>query len=633
MLWTDVQALGKEPYFKKVQPYTKGVSQNAVIVGFDTEFTKDRRLVSVQFSYNGNTRLFPAYGNIDNKLFLKWLFTFLHDNKVKVKNKSIYLICYWSLAELQHLDLVQDNIQIFENPFTYTLKIRATNCNIWILDLFVWEQSGLDKFAKSFGLAKKECPIDKNNVTFESLDNPAFEEYAVYDAYLTEYIQNNLRERFNELFDVDILYTKSPAQTSGAIYRKHYLKQVLTCAEDTAIRREALLSAWGGTALAFSRGNFKGTFYYYDGKSMYPNSAILLKSLPTQDNWQQIHDIEEIVRDDRLHGFGHFTFQYPEYHNYPCLPVVPTHHSKMIFPLNGNSHCTFEEIRLAHKQGANIQITDGYAYGYNKRHGDTSLAEYESWLMEQKNEAEKEDNKVDRFIYKLMGNAIIGKTMQHIITDDINEKLNYLKNVPKELRRNLDIPTLNKEINLGALFMPEWFSLITGYARATNAEAFQLTNALNGVTDSLITTTDLGESFTVNGILYVKKGTYDNFIAVRSKVYVLEDSTHTAKEDFHVHHALWVKQGRVKFILNQALKHPYVFYRTKTPIKLRQAYIQNKHFGEFEQQDRIFWSDWDNKRALQKDNTSRAWNNEKEFLKAEAKVFWNKKRMEKEIDG
>lgn len=628
-----LQELGSVVFSQSLHPICKDFKLlNTIIIGFDTEYDSlTKKLISIQLSYEGVAKLFPMDSITWTELFAI-VQGFLRDRGVKLSKRitAIKLISYFSIAEAQFLDTLAPEVRVdqwgsgnydFHYPTRITVYMQCPLCGakqkdsagscecgyqgrfkrkeqvrqyLQIIDLQTWFRGmPLAKVAETFGLRKLE--YDRTRISKECLTDPKFHEYACHDAVLCEKIYKKLRKTFWLDFGVDIARTKTPANTSMTIFRKRFLSR--DCEQrDTILRRLVLLASWGGNNQCFARGVFRGRYTEYDAKSMYPNSAICLRLLPTDDDWYACASLESFLNPLNIGGVCEVLFEFPRNCMYPCLPVMIE--GALAYPLAGRSYCTLEEVRLAHKMGAKLVLIRGYAY----RTGLPDLAGYLQELMFRKDEAEEKGDTVRRTLYKLMANSIIGKFTQKVVEYDINEIKRFAAkyDIPvKDLMRmkNLEAVGISKKVNLGSGFYPEWNTLILGYARSVLAEAFwqNAHRVMAGTTDSLILEGDMKQT-EIRGIKFEKKAEGDFLALVRTRFYLLA----TGDEVKHIaYHGMRSREEALKVLMNGIFEESHT-YLAKHLRKYREALRHGQALGdEITQQFRI-WLGWDGKRRLYK---------------------------------
>jgi len=572
----------------------KGI-RKACILGFDTEYdSHTQELVSWQLSYKGYKRIFTD--------LLSW--ELLYDRVIETvraidggasrrKYRAYVLATYFSIAEAQHLDVFGIGVRIDEwgnGNYDFTKSFPDKQQTIRICDVQQWFRGMALRFvAKTFGLEKLD--YDVTNVTKECLQDPLFIEYALHDAHITEVILNKLRYIFLESYQIDILSSRTPANTAAIIFLKDYLTETIE-QHNTQLRRLVLLCSWGGNNQCFVRGHKSGRFSLYDAVSMYPNSCIQLKKLPREQDWKRGESIRDMLRPGNIGGVCKVKFQFPDTERYPCLPVWSDKLRGLCYPLTGISCCTLQELRLASKRGAKLVLRIGFYY----TDGVDYLQRFMYKMLSHKLDAKAKGDKPSEAMFKLMVNSIVGKFTQKTIKVDINDLLDYSRQqgIPVEFLVNIkNFPRLSKKVNLGNIFYPEWNCLILGYARATLAEAFIKYNALVGTTDSLITEERLPKTVTINNIPFELKTQGNHLLAVRTRVYCLWNQE---RIEYIAHHGIHNRDKAVD-IMRQLDKQDTTTYTRKHIVKIRESMRSDRKLGEVVIKDDMrFNLTWDNKR-------------------------------------
>lgn len=597
-----------------------------ILIGFDTEYDpKTSDLFTYQLSYKGVPNIYY------DKMSFSSILSHLRGqyNLNLSKRKTVYLISYFSSAEIQHLPFLDCKIiQYSPNNFEF-LYLTKSNIKICIIDLqvfFLPARPPLKKVAETFEL--KKLDYDVTQLSKDKIYDNDFIEYAKIDAFICEQIFIKLRNRYLQRFKVDILKTKTTANTSSCIYRTYYMPKP---PENTFthIRRLALQANWGGNNQCFYRGCFfanEGFFYEYDAYSMYPNSAIELKAFPSHKDFFPCTTIKEFIDNKNLGGLCKVRFKFPKDCFYPCLPTF--FDNKLCYPLSGISYCTLQEIRTACEMNCKIDLLKAYAY----RTGDPSYCRYMDMLVKEKEKADAAGDKILRILYKLMANALVGKLMQKILDYDIND----LAEASKKFEFDLSILPqkdiikmciangikLKKNISIGNLFIPEWHSLILGYSRATLAKAFYKHKALVGTTDSLIfySKEKLGQPLIYNGIRFDLKTKGKAIILLRTRLYALFDEFDYYLKNFHMikfashglrgfpniisffkyayENLIHVLIDTEKIIQSEKIDREFFEYKVQRLITLREAIRYQKPFMQKEERDFKINLAWDNKRIL-----------------------------------
>lgn len=585
----DIKKFGNRLFFSDVQPIKDLRESRAYVIGFDTEYKKNGRLLSIQF-YTGNKGVLIPCSDLDWDLLKNHLWSFLKKSGYSINKRhtsTFILVCFFSIAELSKINNFME-AEIFETAYSYNAKWKPNrHQTIYIYDLFNWHQTSLKKVANLYGFNK--LSYDVTHLTKRDLRKKNFIEYAINDAKLCHDIFIEIRKRFMSEYQVDIFRTKTVAQTAMTIFRSKYLKKGIVY-DNSTLRRFTLRCCWGGNNQAFYRGCLDDSRYFeYDAVGMYSNCVVNLQYLPSEGDLFFTEDKQEFIAKRNKGGFGMVYFTFPSSCLYPSLPVYC--HGKIIYPLTGESYCTLAEIRQAITQGASIKLVVGCYYFK----GNDSLYQFIKEFQEKRNQATDE---IDNTLYKLMMNSIIGKFIQKIKKYDINDifKLAVKTGLPTAYLMGIKDLTelgIKEVIHVGSGFIPEWNGLITGYARATLAKAFNDNRAILGTTDSLIINSKMVTP-EINGIRFEEKARGDKVVVYRNRLYSLQARGEIIKLAHHGVHSRAVARDVLLDFINET---QYTYSR-KHIIKLRESFSTGLTFGSTEIKNMVVNLNWDNKREF-----------------------------------
>lgn len=510
-----------------------------LIFGFDSEFTSKspHRLLLASVSRDGvcmlsNELSWEGLKNIINSIL------FDDSTEKRLSNgKTAFLSCFWSTAELQHLNCTDKHVLFREwrsGAYDATFKVNART-TIKVVDLAHWfSHQSMKTALATFGIKKLEYG-DMSKITKRDLQDARFHRYAAAGAHEAEALMIRLRDLILKNFDVDLLVYRTPASASMAAFRQKYVKENFSNS-NLRIRTLVLRASHGGANQAYFRGSMYGNFRLYDAPSQFPQCVVSLKQLPNSQHWVPARDLSECKK--AIDGVAEVEFSFPAGFRYPNLPVEK---DRLYYPRSGNSFCTLSELRLAVGSGADVKIKKLFVF----YEGSNILARYMKTLIEKKNEAERNGQSDLRYLYKLMANSIIGKFTQKSEYVPINRivararELEMSTGEYTSILGQMETDTANhrikREINLGSGYYPEWYALILGKSRASIFRAAAATKALVISTDSFICD-DLPECVyepwrSFLGIRYDLRGRGDRFICYREKFYALmqgEDFIHKA---------------------------------------------------------------------------------------------------------
>jgi hypothetical protein len=578
-------------FTQSIHPY-KGVKVDKVkVFGLDTEYIPKTNQPSELLSWQlaGDTDVLLTQKRLNIKNLYTEAEKMLHGYKAKV----LIFVCFFSLAEIQFFNLTEWNISEFKGRYKLTQNYGGGR--LMIVDLADWYQhESLKSVATQWGLKKVEYDIGAKVEAIvagklakeELFDDPEFKEYAKMDAVLCQRIYVRMREFFLTKFDVDIVATMTPANTSASIFRLGISESIVQ--ENTDLRKLALGCCWGGRMECLFRGQ-KPQVYEYDATAHHPSSAIFLNKLPLQKDWQ--HTLNLKLWLTGISGVGKVYFKFSPDEHFPCLPVMMD--DALVFPLEGVSFCSVSEARLAKKKGANLILMNGYFY----TSGTTALTEHLCRLQDIRNRSK--DN-AERKLLKLLSNAVIGKFFQKKIGVDLAKVQKYaLENdIPVEEAIKLKgIDFGEGQITVGSCFYPEWYAIILGYARASIAEVAERHGALVISSDSFVTTQRTTDSFTEAGITFNLKA-QGELISYRTRFYRVGDKI--------AHHAIHSLEAAKRILVDFSPDLMFE-YDHRRLLHLKESWRTKQAFGSQTFRHMTANLGFDYKRKLLPDGTTVPW--------------------------
>jgi len=421
-----------------------------------------------------------------------------------------------------------------------------------VADSIAWYKASLEKIAlRYFKMQKLERPSflgQRQPVSKEELD--CFLGYAERDAKL-QFLLTKRIYGLNKEGNVKLSLT--PAQLSGRVFQKYYLSNRLFLPR---LRQLPFIARTyhGAQFTAFGRGLFK-KMYYYDINSLYPFAAIKAPLNFSNSSYEKIslNDIE-----NGFAGFAGVRFRFRDGEKYPCLPQRRKINgfSKLVFPLQGLSYCTSEELLLALKKSCEISCFKGIGWYPAEKDISHDLGRYMMDIYSKKEEldsrkdtlTDEERNKRD--YYKLLLNSLIGKFCQR--------------------NRNW----LNGAETAGSLFKPDFGSLILSKGRAIINSLTSQYRAIYTDTDSLLTKkqlpcgTKIGQLKDVLG-----NGKSGSLLSIRSKLYFITSEGSLIK---CAKHGFRLPSESVFKTLLQRRKKTFVPYSLTRLVKLKEAYRRHR---------------------------------------------------------
>jgi len=596
LLPEKIEQIKNKAFNSRIKMLRKLKQYKGEIVGFDTEYTsKKNNLICFQLHTKNGGCL------IEIKPGEELTPQFLFDEAVRLLGyipEEIMFITYYSGAEVQFLPVLEEGFDIMEYQrgfmdvsFVVDIPDYKKEATIIIFDLCRWfDGKSLASASESFGL--KKMKFDTSKVTRSCLKSKKFIKYAKHDAYLCYEIMVQLRNMFMEKTGIDPLIVKTPARASAEAFRNLYVTGEIKNDNNKALFL-SMRGTWGGRAEVFQRGCFKG-IREYDFKSAYPCSAISFEEMPVQGSWKQVRTRKGIEKSRG--GFAKISFEFSNEENLPCLPVH-TKAGSMIYPLEGLSFCTFDEVKLAYEMGAGVRIIE--AYGYNK--GTTILTDYMQMTMEERKKA-KGGAKV---MYKLLGNALIGKFAQRMKSLPIDEYFRIaeeqdilLEDIIHYDKYTLQLFGAFERISLGSVFRPDWNGLITGRTRADLAFCISQCSPVYCHTDSV----------------WCKKKPKTKWLKIEKKNEGTAKIIRTrfaglfGKEFHHIaHHSIWDRTTAESMLLDFEGIDFGVYYEKERAIRCKEAMKKNLNVGKRLKGIRIGSTVWDNKRILCQDGDTCPW--------------------------
>lgn len=553
-------------------------------MGFDTEYdSTTRKLICYQLSSPKFEELCTGRMGVEqiaNKIM-----------RAHPGSRGAWLITFWSYAEIQFLPFLtkSTNWQLYGSGSFDCLFRARSGFELRIFDIArFFERSGLQKVAQSFGLRKLDW--NRQTVTAVDLADPKFREYALNDARLCWQIMEQLRAHFLEL-GADPLLSKTAAGTTAVVFRHNYVKKPLTTKIPGA-RLAGLNSCWGGRAEAFRMGRFP-MLWEYDLESAYPNAVISIKQFPTG------RDLKE---GNRGHGFAKVIFKHPSETQYPALPVVTQF--AQLYPLSGVSWATSFELEKARELGAEIEVLEQWSY----KGGDTSLYELIQWALE----IRKNSTGAKSIAAKLMANSMIGKLAQRRGGTDIEKLRKFCEKEGVSIHDAIKLSSeelkalgLQRENKVGTCFMPEWNSLITGFVRSQLHGILLQSEPVYCATDSVWSTKEIENPPEKLGLKRKGPGA-----VVRTRfgaIFADGEMPHLA------HHSIWNKEAALKLIAEMDSVSE-IHYSARRAVKLRESIRTRVRIATFLEEVRKGNTNWDGKRELLPDGSTRPWKTVDQYL-------------------
>jgi hypothetical protein len=540
-----------------------------VIVGFDTEYRRGgRSLLSVQFAtYDAagtivSKVIYPPSPRLTPSSLAELVVAFLTEvdrlPALVRRQRKIVLVSHYAAAELGTFEDALRDVRIRQigkaHHATLPVLLDAMDheWHVRVVDLFAYYNQSLEQVGAMVGLPK----LVEDPTTLEALlheDRDRFEAYAKRDVEIAVLAFERLRSSMREQWGVDVLQAPSLPSLASTIFRRNFLtvapaptterhgavsvkrkagwttrvKTFRLYSGPPEIRLAAMRSYWGGRTEALVRGFVQGPVVELDVRSLYP-SAALLQPLPNENTrWQRVTTVDE-VRE--LEGFGNFEFSFPTDFKFPSLPVVREGAARLAFTTKGETFCTFSEIRAALALGAVVKVLDGWGFTPGASERDHELGRYLQHFMEEKSAAPK--GSLEYETAKLLMNGLIGKLAEHGIPSKLLDLERHARQAgasgfTNAVARDGKLrDTLKGRPRVGALWTPEWASLILGRSRALMADLVAK-GAMLVSTDAVLVPPDLSvegpalEALRSVGSDLEQKVEGDAMFVARSRLYAI----------------------------------------------------------------------------------------------------------------
>src|SRR2546422_5405125 len=521
----------------------KKTVRNVTILGFDTEFTNDGRLLSVQLAGLVADRIVSNIfytSELDKEKLFGYVKQFCQENSIALA-ENIVLVAHFASAEISHIsNFLRDfslrtynralegstEIEYFDASGRENLYFQGATevekYKLRIVDLFGFYPTSLDSVGKMYGSEKMSLEgigglnekFWKSNMDRLLAEHPdVFEGYAKRDAEVAVVAYTAMRKFYQDNYGIDALHHKTTPGLAMGVFRSRYLGEAVApfdlhpeqyrhknkktgewkvshrnraylAEEWREPRRAAMLAYWGGRNEANGRGLLKEPVQLYDVVSLYPSAAALQPLPNARTKWIEFSSIEGTAG---LEGFANVIFEFPPDCMYPCLPVPGEMSDKLYFPLEGTTWCTLSEVREAIRLGVRVIKITGIGFKPGPDEINHPVRRYALDFMEKKRNsqgAERETN-------KLLLNSLIGKFVETQKDTELGEVLGLIKRgtitqeQASQVYKEKKSSYRKRPRDVGGGWWIEAASLILGKARALMSQ-FISKGAIMAVTDSVI---------------------------------------------------------------------------------------------------------------------------------------------------
>jgi len=637
----------------------KKTVRNVTILGFDTEFTNDGRLLSVQLAGLVADRIVSNIfytSELDKEKLFGYVKQFCQENSIALA-ENIVLVAHFASAEISHIsNFLRDfslrtynralegstEIEYFDASGREDQYIEGTaeveKYKLRIVDLFGFYPMSLDTVGKMYGSEKISLEgiggrgekYWKEKMDQLLAEHPQhFETYAKRDAEVAILAYTRMRKFYQDNHGLDVLHYKTTPGLAMAIFRTQYLgepvvpfdlhpepyhhknkktgewkvsyrNRAFLREEWREPRRAAMLAYWGGRNEANGRGLLKEPVQLYDVVSLYPSAATLQPLPNARTKWIEFSSIEGTAG---LEGFANVIFEFPPDCMYPCLPVPGEMSDKLYFPLEGTTWCTLSEVREAIRLGVRVIKITGIGFKPGPDEINHPVRRYALDFMEKKRSsqgAERETN-------KLLLNSLIGKFVETQKDTDLGEVLGLIKRgtitqeQASQVYKEKKSSYRKRPRDVGGGWWIEAASLILGKARALMSQ-FISKGAIMAVTDSVllpkgtdISCPALDELRSIGSDLRLEHEADTTWI-LRTRVYVLSKEGKAVKV---ARHGFSMPEDEFVAWVEECEKEGEAIPLTAKKIHLvglKEAIEKDKALGQMEIRESHPKLDWDQKR-------------------------------------
>jgi len=413
------------------------------LYGIDVETVKGK-LYSIQVFGEG-VSIFKFAEGMTAKEIIDWLYEITDGGIFYAHNLSFdFGVMFHKLLETQEKIVRFDDVRctiLYPEP-CYAVITKQKHRSLVFSDSMNFYPMSLKKAASYVGhdIAKLDRPkyLGKRKPTKKEMEY--FVRYAMIDAEICYYLALDIAATHEE-FDINMRYSVSYASIAAKIYKKYFMTEEIPLPPPN-ITELALAAYHGGRTEAMGFGHIKDG-RVYDIRSSYPWSMSHTK-IPLDHNWVETDELSE-------DGFYLISGKLPKMKISPlCID------QKLLIAPIGEFKCVavtgIEAIDIK-KHASEFKVIKGYVF---KGKYNYSMRDYVDFFYEKKQTA---PDKTARLKYKLLMNALYGKTIQLNAPDKSERKMTgYTSGKGFEVVDNRRIPA--------GMFNPAIASWITGRSRS-----------------------------------------------------------------------------------------------------------------------------------------------------------------------
>lgn len=347
---------------------------------------------------------------------------------------------------------------VMDDPPTF-IRINKNRTSIIFVDTFNYWQSSVEVMGKQLGISKLTMPDASETIE-------AWKEYCKRDVdVLMNYLLSFMRFlRDNDLAGLGLTLASQAFRS----YRHKFMQHLIHLHSDDNATKLERLAYSGGRVEAYYIGTLPEQDYYkLDINSMYP---YVMK--------EKLYPYELVGYSENV-DLSRFKQLLDEYY---CIATVKLNTPENCFPYKGKSKLTFPvgefqttlhdiELRYALERGYITHVSSLAIYHYTD-----IFSEYVDYFYNQKIEAEKQGNQVNRQQAKILMNSLYGKFGQrnnssYIIANTSDIKYGRITGYSEKLGCNVTVNCLGDDMEVSykegeaPYSFPAIAGAVTAYAR------------------------------------------------------------------------------------------------------------------------------------------------------------------------
>jgi len=464
-------------------------------------------------------------------------------NWLNEPTRHINLLSYWAFAELRHVEDFKSAVRKNEIINIHDDSIHIQTKSMTLIDVLPYFGMKLEKLATLVGL--KKVQLSEEQLTRMDLlkkqDPKLFWERCVEDSKILVLAYQKLRTFLYERYRIDILprspkrfpvptiasfamrlfrtqFLSTPSmrwvpsrrkrprrvidkKTGEESWREEIEKTKVLDSSLIPVRWVACRAAWGGLRLASGCGLYDNPVTCLDFSGHYSQCGID-QPLPTEKTeWVHYEGKEHLGEILKCEGFVRLV-NACDLNPYPYLPTMGV---RLLCPVRVNQDpledpdwFDIQSFRESYRSGKlTFDDIEAYCFDPSKTPTESGVREFLTHFRKLKDEAEQRCKREGRktkedweyTMFKLIGNALVGKFWQGI-EDDEETLCEFFglttHDINREDERRVRGKPEPKHKTLPNFFAIEWAALILGRARVALNKTLNLTNGITCHTDSVM---------------------------------------------------------------------------------------------------------------------------------------------------